>query len=358
MGILRLLFALSVVVFHSNEPNGNFLFNATAAVNSFFIISGFYMALILDGKYHSKLVFYTNRALRIFPLYWIVLALTLIFGVIKTQLHIGTQETAITHYMHYAQYLSGPTAIMEYVNFVFRNLTLIITKDFFSIRDNLAPGYLIVNQAWTLQIELLFYLVVPLLIKIKRNALFYVCLYFLIFYGLIVPFQIIPENSLIFSFLSYLFYFLIGLCGYIYVYKNIVNKTQLVFGKFIFVFFVFFTIFYQLFPGRFLDKGFYLGLPYYITFAVAIPYIFKVVRNSKIDRFLGELSYPVYITHMIFVKILLVLHVPRVPYLNSLLIVLPTLLLSLVLVIFIQIPIDRYRHGKIPNKIKNPASHR
>lgn len=345
MGFLRLLFALSVVVFHANEPGGNFLFNATAAVNSFFIISGFYMALILDGKYYSKLVFYVNRALRIFPLYWIALGLTLLFGVVKTQLHIGSEETAITHYIHFAQYLSGPSAVIEYINFVLRNLTLIVTKDYFSIRDNLAPGYLIVNQAWTLQIELLFYLAVPFLIKIKRNFLFYVCMYFLIFYGLVIPFQILPDNSLIFSFLSYLFYFLLGLCGYIYVHKKIQNKTQLPFGKFIFVFFVFFIVFYHVVPGRFLDKGFYMGLPFYITLAVSIPYIFRVVKNNRIDRFLGDLSYPVYITHMIFVKALLVLHVPRIPYLNSILIAVPTVIFSMLLVSFIQNPIDRFRHG-------------
>jgi peptidoglycan/LPS O-acetylase OafA/YrhL len=46
----------------------------------FFMISGLYMALILSDKYRRSLkTFYVNRALRIFPTYWLVLLLCALF---------------------------------------------------------------------------------------------------------------------------------------------------------------------------------------------------------------------------------------------------------------------------------------
>jgi peptidoglycan/LPS O-acetylase OafA/YrhL len=42
------------------------------AVNVFFIISGFYMAMILNGKYEDKtsIQFYKSRVFRLFPTYY------------------------------------------------------------------------------------------------------------------------------------------------------------------------------------------------------------------------------------------------------------------------------------------------
>src|SRR5258708_29799955 len=81
MGILRLLFAISVVIHHEGSLWGYRLISADMAVRSFFIISGFYMALILREKYPSGnyRLFITNRFLRIYPLYWVVLCFTLIY---------------------------------------------------------------------------------------------------------------------------------------------------------------------------------------------------------------------------------------------------------------------------------------
>ena len=47
------------------------------AVKAFFIISGFYMTLVLSSKYerkrHSLWLFYSNRVLRIYPMYYATL---------------------------------------------------------------------------------------------------------------------------------------------------------------------------------------------------------------------------------------------------------------------------------------------
>ena len=52
MGTIRFLLAVSVVVFHAKRPLlGLTLVEGTVAVQLFFIISGFYMALVLTEKY-------------------------------------------------------------------------------------------------------------------------------------------------------------------------------------------------------------------------------------------------------------------------------------------------------------------
>lgn len=53
------------------------LWGGKIAVELFYIISGFYIALILDNKYKDSIrLFYTNRLLKIFPTYWFICALS------------------------------------------------------------------------------------------------------------------------------------------------------------------------------------------------------------------------------------------------------------------------------------------
>jgi len=64
--ILRAILVLLVVGSHLHALGG-----AAFAVKSFFIISGFYMALVIDTRYYALPVsdFYTSRLLRLLPLY-------------------------------------------------------------------------------------------------------------------------------------------------------------------------------------------------------------------------------------------------------------------------------------------------
>src|ERR1700747_2964117 len=83
MGIIRFLLAISVVIHHCGPLFGIYhLIGGQIAVQSFFIISGFYMSLILNEKYvginNSYRLFITNRFFRLFPIYWTVLLATVL----------------------------------------------------------------------------------------------------------------------------------------------------------------------------------------------------------------------------------------------------------------------------------------
>jgi peptidoglycan/LPS O-acetylase OafA/YrhL len=76
MGTLRFLLALSVVMDHAGPVLGVRLLPGRVAVEIFFAISGFYMAMILSGKYATAKSFYVSRFLRLYPVYVIVFAAT------------------------------------------------------------------------------------------------------------------------------------------------------------------------------------------------------------------------------------------------------------------------------------------
>src|SRR5258708_6221408 len=76
MGILRVILALSVVVAHVGPLFGlRFFGGGVMGVETFYMVSGFYMALVLSTRYRGRTRdFYFNRFLRLFPVYWLLVA--------------------------------------------------------------------------------------------------------------------------------------------------------------------------------------------------------------------------------------------------------------------------------------------
>ena len=74
-GAYRTLLAITVVATHFGGMNGL----GVVAVFGFFSLSGFLMTLLVNGPYQGRpKAFLLNRFLRLYPLYWGVIALTLI----------------------------------------------------------------------------------------------------------------------------------------------------------------------------------------------------------------------------------------------------------------------------------------
>jgi len=75
MGILRTILAIAVVVYHSYKIFGLRMCGGQVAVETFYMISGFYMALILNEKYVGKgsyKKFISSRFFIKFTVYWFV----------------------------------------------------------------------------------------------------------------------------------------------------------------------------------------------------------------------------------------------------------------------------------------------
>src|SRR5262249_37822732 len=76
MGLLRICLALCVLYEHVGS--GPAFIDGPGAVKLFFVISGFYMTMVLNSTYaNDTAAFYANRFLRLWPTY--VAAMILLF---------------------------------------------------------------------------------------------------------------------------------------------------------------------------------------------------------------------------------------------------------------------------------------
>lgn len=149
MGYLRFYLALSVALSHAGFPHP---MEATYAVQFFFVISGYYMALILDTTYKDDAPrFYLNRALRIFPAYWIVAGVTLAYLLYKD-----------SYWPMNAIVRSGSEPLTILANVAIFGQDLLFTHD---------PQRLLIQPAWSIAMELCFYALAPLLVKTPTKVL-------------------------------------------------------------------------------------------------------------------------------------------------------------------------------------------
>jgi peptidoglycan/LPS O-acetylase OafA/YrhL len=164
--MLRTFLALCVVIEHSGgaflgiEPLPGLL-----AVQAFYIISGFYMALVLSEKYTrpgSLRAFYKARTLRLYPMYWTVLGATVALDLLLQVAGVPNRLDA---------WKASPSSNSLVMFFgVLANLALFGLDWLRLTMDNVyehSGGLIIVVQAWTLGLELTFYLLVPLLVRLR-----------------------------------------------------------------------------------------------------------------------------------------------------------------------------------------------
>lgn len=188
MGWVRFLLAAAVVFHHSSVPWNLPIVDGHQAVRLFYIISGFYMAMILDRKYPATRegvwLFYGNRFLRIFPIYWLVLATAGLFYA-TAWAWLGRIPERFGWYLPliengHGTFLAG-LGVSQLVLF---------GLDWFNLFDFQGPtmgwsgavpegrpaGFLcLVPQAWTLAVELSFYLFAPWIVRAKTGLLGLLC---------------------------------------------------------------------------------------------------------------------------------------------------------------------------------------
>jgi peptidoglycan/LPS O-acetylase OafA/YrhL len=99
-------------------------------------------------------------------------------------------------------------------------------------------------------------------------------------------------------------------------------------------------------PGRWLVYG---GI------AVALPFVFNAFKDIHADRWLGDLSYPIYLTHLIVVGFVLTFEVPMAMWAA----LAATLALSISLLLLVDEPIDRWRQRRLARvnvRLAEPAT--
>lgn len=358
LGLLRTILAVAVVIVHSSGIFGYNVVGGMVAVQSFYIISGFYMSLILNEKYTDRYLFYTNRILRLYPIYLVVVLLTLIISYADP-----SNKGDWNSLFYYSKYY-GQMGLFTLIWLVFSNLALIgqdvvmflgldtttgamfFTTDFHKT-DPMLWKFLLLPQAWTLSIEITFYLLAPWIVK--RNVKLLIVLLVLslglrlfIYEGLGLKQD--PWNYRFFP--MELALFLMGAIAYkLYVRIKSMPPERL-FLVALFVLFI--TLVFQFIPIRFIMKQWI----YYFVVMFSLPYLFIYSKNSRIDRRIGELSYGIYISHLFVISLMTVIsyefveHARQMRYLGIITVAF-SVVFAVCLYKYVQIPIDRYREGRI-----------
>ncbi len=357
MGILRFLLAISVVLNHSSSIFGCSLVGGQVAVQAFYIISGFYMSLILNEKYiginNSYKLFITNRLLRLYPLYWTVLILTILSSFAIILYSNGTKYGNFEYYILYYDKMG----IMSFLFLIFTNIFLFFQDIVMFLGLNTTTGnlfftsnfretspmlfqFLFVPQAWTIGVEIAFYLIAPFIVRQKHIYIFSLILLsistrvLLSFYG----FNVDPWSYRFFP--TELVFFLMGIIAY-HIYKKYktinINKIYLVT---ILIIIISFTITYS-----FINID-WISYIYLFIFFIALPFIFILTKNWKRDNYIGELSYPIYISHIFMLTFLSALKLTKIGNLGLILSI-SSITFSLLANQFITKKIEKVRQNRI-----------
>lgn len=362
MGVLRVILALLVVFDHSGAITFIGLPGGPFAVKVFFIISGFYMTLILHKKYIGKGsygLFITNRFLRLYPIYWVIVGLTIVISV-GSYLVYGNWLRLIPYVM-YNEYMNLPTlGFLGITNLILFGQDLVMflglnveTGNMFLTNNfvNTFPqfhDFLFIPQAWTVGLELLFYLVAPFIVRKNiRVVLILITISVLIrcYIYFILGLHHDPWTYRFFP--NELALFLIGTISYhIYSYlqKNPIHRS---YYMILYIIYLLIMVSYDYLPdiNSTLDIN---SVLFYLLTGLSIPGIFILTKSSKIDNRIGDLSYPIYLVHMLLIYIVnLVIKEYQMSFHKGTVVVVLTVIVSYLLVKYISDPIEKLRQSRV-----------
>lgn len=303
MGILRTLLALSVVFFHTSHSD--LLVGGRTAVQLFYIISGFLISYVLTDtpSYKSARVFWLNRALRLYPVYLFVLLLMLVAHIFDpTRLKEFSSLPGVAQFV--VVVVNTIIIGQDWTLFTsIQNGTLELTGRFWDSGPFQWP-IIIVPQAWTLGLELTFYAIAPFIVRRPLVLIFlFVASAGARAYAIYAGFGLsYPWTYAFFPFELSLF--ILGVASHQLLLEPVsalVAKFQnLGIERIVTFFCIAACTVYFIVPLNESEK-----LPLLIAIvALSLPFLFIFQDNSRIDQWIGDLSYPLYIGHWLVISIL------------------------------------------------------
>ena len=305
------------VLFEHAVPFGplNYL-GGIPAVESFFVISGFYMAFVLSEKYTRKKLgnsyvrkFYLSRYLRLYPAYVLALISFLLLDWFAAALFNSPVET----FLDWRKLLSLPLTVNNCLLIlwaVISNLTIFLQdwggviavrghQALFTLDRHLTEIYAwaltVTNVAWSLGVELVFYLAAPYLLRRTDRQLFALALFAL---ALKICAVITIHNDLPYRMLPFVFVnFLAGVLAYrkrAWLINSLGKHTVLI------CYCLMFAITTAL-PRGWPDWAYSFAAIAVTAFIV--PILFDYSKSSKLDNRIGELSYPFYLFHIMAIAL-------------------------------------------------------
>jgi peptidoglycan/LPS O-acetylase OafA/YrhL len=306
MGYYRMLLALLVALSHMGISVRGVNLGVTAVI-SFFVISGLMMTMLIRKHYNSgDLIkyFYLDRLCRLFPqfIFHIGLAVAVLIG----SKYINPD----------VQLAYGNNSQISFLNVLLNALMLPLGYYMF---NPMGDGGLILTSTWSLGLELTFYIVIPFLIVYASPKFVYsismgsLLIFVAAFAGFIntdiYGYRLLPGTLFIF------------LVGYAYCDRERGRNYILwILGLFSMLAFPAFLL--SEFSVREWNQEVVLGV---LIGVLAIKFL-RDLKSSQLDALLGNMSYGVFLNHII---VIWMFQLSGVVYLKSADAILPILILSI-----------------------------
>jgi peptidoglycan/LPS O-acetylase OafA/YrhL len=360
LGTFRFLLALSVALSHFGAVWGYHIMNGRMAVQCFYMISGFLISLVLSRKYDpdtrdGRWLFYSNRALRIFVPYWsFCVAILIVHAVIYSALGVRFGVDAAFS-QHWPEMTLSTRLYLLFSNIfivtqewsmwlIYQNGAMIPVWNSDLHSPHLGT-FQVIPQAWSVSLELMFYALAPFLVRRHWLALV----------AIIVATYVLRSLALAYGFdgsgFAYRFFpfeiglFLAGALTYrVYAELNSRNLMRFPVSLTISALLIGAVLVHQ-----YVDS--FDNHKFYILVVLALPALFDVSRRLPLDRWLGELSYPIYLVHLAVLgagHVIVTAVVGQIANWNwfALAMVAITVLVSIAYVHWIDAPFERWRQRR------------
>jgi len=369
MGFFRYLLAVAVVIGHTQVIDWLPIIGAGLAVKLFFIVSGFYMGLIQTQKYgplpNGKWLFYSNRFLRLFPVFWLILTLELSFLFAQQRIapHADLRFEQFTHLFDSGGWVPFANVVSQLSLFGNELFSLVswTSQDHFSLHTSSVPAdavrgwqFIVMPHTWTLSCELFFYALIPFLNRLSTKLLVVVVAINIAVssqLGVMIDPTLADVANDYFAPLQ-LGFFIVGLLAFRIwnrwgTWLNSHSKIAIGAATVLFAATLCFGSLLQL-----SHRGSLWGI--YLLTILTLPALFQLTKNSRIDRQIGNLSYPLYLVHILIIRLIgaipglgdneAFLTSQRYPFTTILIATLAAWAVNRC----VEIPIDRFRSRRVP----------
>ena len=363
MGAFRLLLAMAVVSIHSGPVFGLQVLHGNAVVQAFFIVSGFYMGLVLDTKYADDTAsFYANRLLRLGPTYLVAVTLAFATALLTGRLFYATSRD-FAEFWHTGDFRLILVVLFTNVFVVGQEWAVFLpTRDVHPAHPGVLHFYQLIPQGWSIALELYFYALAPFLARLSTRAL----------WGCVVASGALrvllwavglDDRWQYFFFPTSIIFFVAGLLSY-RAYRRRSGPWQNTRVCWFLTSLMFLAVLgasvWTPAAARLLES-LRIDIAPESLFLVVLPFLipsaFAVTRHLRSDKFLGDLCYPIYLTH---ITVILWARAFRAPgslspgdlwAIDGLVIV-----VALIIYAICDRPMDRFRKLRFSRPVRSPET--
>lgn len=281
LAILRFILAMFVVIAHLSEGVPFLSHWGIFAVFGFYLISGYLITTILNETYFFRFsAFLTNRFLRLFPIYYAVVLVS-----------------AFTIYVAPNANAFHPAWSPQFRLVDFGGNGLIFPFEFYD------ASFRVIPPAWSIAVELINYFLLWLLVARNRTMAISALLITLI-YHIISLSTGADWGRRYFPFYAALLPFAIGACIYFFqshlnLLSSEVIKRISVFSFILWIINLVFCGFVTVPGGSLFDVFFYTNLSFLTVFIYTTTHPTINTLKTRIGKILGDLAYPIFLTHWI-----------------------------------------------------------